>query len=932
MCLTAVLGSLWTWRAQGQAITIQGVTDRQDLVGSASFRVVTNVGFSYEVTLNGVPKPAGITNTILIADYYDLVVRRTNLSDSTVTNALVRFIIRASDRGDTERGLIAWVPYPSIPSTTGELAGAHIDLVAPDTYPNGMEIPLVAWVRNASGGAVRANGSLTAAGWPNLVIKRGVGSGFLPMSAPGEMSYFAQLPGISASKAITVEASTTWTTPPGTLSGAVNWPAGSRISLTTHLSVSSGATLTIGAGTVVRLGSGINITNLGGIVINGTESQPVVFTPVTRAQPWGGFFLTVPTARIEGNGVIFMAACSRQSGFPGHRNEQPLFNVTTNNTHIALTNAAMIALAGQLYHSLEEGTPYSTVTMVRTLIQGGTTCGEFNGASLRFLEGAMLDMPYEDPFYCADVDCDHDGFYLNEGTHEIRDSLLGWVKDDAVDAGSGGGPTSVTVSNCWVEGTFHEALAWSGGGRSTRTFDTVLINNGQGLECGWSTGTSPLVDGRRVLSLANGVGVRYGDNYSGTTGLGLKSGYLTNNDCIVLHNHRDVWGQVWDDTWNYRVSFMTINNNYLTAVNTNHPNNTVWDPAAHGPLLAPFMSTPPNAPVGIGVALWPHQRVPSMLTNGVAVRLSSFTVNPVSVNYSVKSSASTLAEGTLTFTAGETVKRITLPPAAVAGLELVQVKLSNPVGGELTGDSAAYLAGATTSAGPPPGHLIPSNSVWRFSDVNGDLGTGWRVLNYAETGWGTGPAELGFGDTADGRPEATMINGGPANPRTPTIYFRHKFNVADTGAYTNLFLGVLRDDGAVAYLNNQEVYRGNVPAGQTYGTYTGASTSSETQYFPTNINPALLVTGTNILAVEVHQGAVDSSDLSFNLLLVGQPLPPPALSSARFGSDLVLFWSDPTFVLESTTALPGGWQQVIPASSPYTVVPEGQQKFYRLRR
>jgi hypothetical protein len=155
-----------------------------------------------------------------------------------------------------------------------------------------------------------------------------------------------------------------------------------------------------------------------------------------------------------------------------------------------------------------------------------------------------------------------------------------------------------------VEGAFHEALAWSGGGRTTRTFDTVLINNGQGIECGWSSGAnSPVVYGTRLLSLANGIGARYGDNYTGTTGLGLKNGTLIVTNSILLHNLRDVFGRPWDDTWNWRTNNMDIRNNLLTASNSFHPSNAIWSAAgAAGFLFEPFV-VPPASCSSSSVAL-----------------------------------------------------------------------------------------------------------------------------------------------------------------------------------------------------------------------------------------------------------------------------------------------------------------------------------------
>lgn len=127
-------------------------------------------------------------------------------------------------------------------------------------------------------------------------------------------------------------------------------------------------------------------------------------------------------------------------------------------------------------------------------------------------------------------------------------SLFGFAKDDAIDPGSGGAG-SLVVSNCWVESALHEALTWSGEGRRTWTYDSVLMNCGQGIECGWSTtnasGPVSPIYARNLLSTENSVGARYGDDYEGTTGLGLKAGFLTVTNSLLLYNCRNVWGQVW---------------------------------------------------------------------------------------------------------------------------------------------------------------------------------------------------------------------------------------------------------------------------------------------------------------------------------------------------------------------------------------------------
>ncbi len=169
--------------------------------------------------------------------------------------------------------------------------------------------------------------------------------------------------------------------------------------------------------------------------------------------------------------------------------------------------------------------------------------------------------------------------------------------------------------------------------------------------------------------------------------------------------------------------------------------------------------------------------------------------------------------------------------------------------------------------------LVPPGAVWKFLDNGSNQGTAWRATNFNDTAWAGGPAELGYGDAADGHPERTVVSYGTnASVKFITTYFRHAF-VAAPATFTNLVLGVVRDDGAVVYLNGAEVWRNNMPAG-SIGYTTAASTSvsggDEAVFFRTNLNPSVIRAGTNVLAVEIHQNSASSSDISFDLFLAGQ--------------------------------------------------------------
>ena len=169
--------------------------------------------------------------------------------------------------------------------------------------------------------------------------------------------------------------------------------------------------------------------------------------------------------------------------------------------------------------------------------------------------------------------------------------------------------------------------------------------------------------------------------------------------------------------------------------------------------------------------------------------------------------------------------------------------------------------------------LIAPGSVWRYLDNGSDQGSAWRASGFDDSGWASGPAELGYGDGGEGRPEATVVGFGPnPNAKYITTYFRRAFTVEDPGSFQDLTVRLMRDDGAVVYVNGTEAFRDNMPGGaidfQT-GASAAAAGSAEFTFFDFPISPALLVAGLNVVAVEVHQNAGTSTDLSFDLELAG---------------------------------------------------------------
>ncbi len=176
--------------------------------------------------------------------------------------------------------------------------------------------------------------------------------------------------------------------------------------------------------------------------------------------------------------------------------------------------------------------------------------------------------------------------------------------------------------------------------------------------------------------------------------------------------------------------------------------------------------------------------------------------------------------------------------------------------------------------------FIAANTKWKFYDQGMDQGTAWRGTTFSDITWASGNAELGYGDPVGPDGQTTTVSYGPDSlHKYITTYFRKAFNVVNTANYSAISFDLLLDDGAVVYLNGVEVYRQNMPAGtilySTLASFAAGSggTPAENAWTTIPSSPALLSalqTGRNVIAVEVHQNSITSSDISFNFRFTGQ--------------------------------------------------------------
>lgn len=177
------------------------------------------------------------------------------------------------------------------------------------------------------------------------------------------------------------------------------------------------------------------------------------------------------------------------------------------------------------------------------------------------------------------------------------------------------------------------------------------------------------------------------------------------------------------------------------------------------------------------------------------------------------------------------------------------------------------------------GHLetvIDQGDVWKHRIGTSEPPSMWRTLAFDDSSWNEGPSGFGYGDGDD----ATII------PPTISLHLRKRFTVDDPAEITLILLHVDYDDGFVAYLNDVEIARAMIGTPGDHPPYDQPTAGEHEalmyqglppEVFHVALDPAgLLRPGTNVLAIQAHNIALDSSDMTMiPFLTLGMVAPPP---------------------------------------------------------
>jgi hypothetical protein len=156
---------------------------------------------------------------------------------------------------------------------------------------------------------------------------------------------------------------------------------------------------------------------------------------------------------------------------------------------------------------------------------------------------------------------------------------------------------------------------------------------------------------------------------------------------------------------------------------------------------------------------------------------------------------------------------------------------------------------------------VERGRIWRWSPGNDRISEKWRDVDFDDSAWFQRKLDLGWVESPDLKPHGAVT--------ATAYYFRYAFDVEDPGFFRNLLMKIKRSDGAIVYLNGQEVYRSNLPDGVTARTLARApATGMERNvYFPVKLDPSALRKGRNVIAVQIHRAEKNPGALTFDLEL-----------------------------------------------------------------
>ena len=192
-------------------------------------------------------------------------------------------------------------------------------------------------------------------------------------------------------------------------------------------------------------------------------------------------------------------------------------------------------------------------------------------------------------------------------------------------------------------------------------------------------------------------------------------------------------------------------------------------------------------------------------------------------------------------------------------IELLNPALDNDLG------ASWRTAGSQVDSTPETDYISAADSQWRYRKGTSEASNpidGWRQIIFTEDGtWTTAQPPIGYGDGDDNTVLTDM------RENYSSIFMRREFTIDPLEIPQNLKLRLYVDDGAIVWINGQEVQRAHVGNGQLAFNATASNHEAEWEEFILTTASNYLVGGTNVIAVQGFNGTLGSSDFSLDATL-----------------------------------------------------------------
>lgn len=189
-------------------------------------------------------------------------------------------------------------------------------------------------------------------------------------------------------------------------------------------------------------------------------------------------------------------------------------------------------------------------------------------------------------------------------------------------------------------------------------------------------------------------------------------------------------------------------------------------------------------------------------------------------------------------------------------MELIHPSLDNNLGG-------SWRSGGTFASAEVV-YLNEASNTWKYfrgTEEASDPVSDWRQLVFDDADWTTATTPVGYGG---GYVVNTALTG--MQSVHSTMYYRNTFTIAAGQVPESLSLRIKYDDGAIVWINGEEVARLNVPAGEV--PFNGLASSDhpvgDWETITLNNADSYLNGGTNVICVQSINLTTPSGDYFFD--------------------------------------------------------------------